>query len=130
MVDKMSDAQLFGSCPGDERQLLQSLVVPMRVSAGNEVIGQGDFGASIGVLLEGQASVWRDGEHVADLAPGSVFGELAALAPPSTSGQRTASIRAETEVRVETVAAADINSELSSLPHVADALRSLAAKRR
>ena len=130
MVAKMCDAKLFGSCPSDERDLLQSLAVPMRVSAGNEVIGQGDFGKSIGVLLEGRASVWRDGEHVADLGAGDVFGELAALAPPSQSGQRTAAIRAETEVRVDTVAAADINSELSSLPHVADALRSLANERR
>lgn len=130
MVERMSDAQVFGTCPVDERDLLQSLAVPMRVAAGNEVIGQRDFGASIGVLLEGHASVWRDGEHVADLTPGDVFGELAALAPPSTSGQRTAAIRADTEVRVDTVAAEDINSELSALPHVADALRSLASQRR
>ena len=105
------------------------MAVPMRIGAGNDVLGQGDFGSTIGVLLEGQASVWKDGEHVADLSPGDVFGELALLAPPSSGGHRTAAVRAESEVRVDTVTSRDLNNELSSLPNVADALRGLADTR-
>lgn len=105
------------------------MAVPMRIGAGNDVLGQGDFGSTIGVLLEGQASVWKDGEHVGDLSPGDVFGELALLAPPSSAGHRTAAVRADSEVRVDTVSARDLNNELSALPNVADAIRGLAESR-
>lgn len=105
------------------------MAIPMRVNAGEDVLGQGDFGHTIGVLIEGNASVWKDGEHLADLTPGDVFGELALLAPPSDGGHRTASIRADSEVRVDTVSSHDLNAELSSLPQVADAIRRLAAER-
>ena len=128
-LGRMSDAPLFSNCPKDERELLQSMAVPMRIAAGNDVLGQGDFGSTIGVLLEGEASVWKDGEHVVDLRPGDVFGELALLAPPSSSGHRTAAVRADTEVRVDTVSARDLNNELSSLSSVAHALRKLAQSR-
>ena len=128
-LGRMSDAPLFSACPREERELLQSMAVPMRIGAGNDVLGQGDFGSTIGVLLEGQASVWKDGEHIIDLTPGDVFGELALLAPPSSAGHRTAAIKADSEVRVDTVSARDLNNELSALPNVADAIRGLADTR-
>lgn len=129
-VSKLSEAPLFAACPKDERELLQTMAIPMRVGAGQDVLGQGDFGNTFGVLIEGQASVWKDGDHIVDLTPGDVFGELAILAPPSASGHRTASIRADTEVRVDTVSARDLNAELGSLPQIADAIRRLADERR
>jgi len=95
----------------------------MKVAAGNDVVQQGDYGATIGVILEGSASVWRDGGHVADLKAGDCFGELALLAPPSDGGHRTASIRAESDCRVDTVNERDLNTELSQLPSIAHALR-------
>lgn len=128
-LGRMNEAPLFAACPQAERDLLQTMAVPMRVSAGQDVLGQGDFGQTIGVILEGRASVWKDGEHVVDLGPGDVFGEMALLAPPSTAGHRTASVRADSEVRVDTVTARDLNNELSSLENIADALRALAATR-
>ena len=126
---KLSDAPLFAGCPNDERELLQTMAVPMRIAAGNDVLGQGDFGKTIGVLIEGRASVWKDGMHLVDLQPGDVFGEMAILAPPSSHGHRTATIRADSEVRVDTVSERDLNAELGALPNVADALRRLGATR-
>ena len=102
----------------------------MKVAAGNDVVQQGDYGATIGVILEGRASVWRDGAHIADLGVGDCFGELALLAPPSDGGHRTASIRAESDCRVDTVSSSDLNAELSQLPSVADALRALGESHR
>jgi len=125
--ENIGQSPLFAGCPQSERDLLTSLRVPMKVAAGNDVVKQGDYGATVGVILEGRASVWRDGAHVADLQPGDCFGELALLAPPSDGGQRTASIRADVDCRVDTISDTDINTELSSLPNVAQALRDLGA---
>jgi CRP-like cAMP-binding protein len=129
-LENIGQAPLFASCPQPERDLLATLRVPMTVASGNDVMHQGDFGATIGVILEGRASVWRDGSHVADLQVGDCFGELALLAPPSDGGHRTASIRADSDCRVDTISERDLNTELSQLPNIAQALRDLATEHR
>lgn len=129
-LKNIGQAPLFADCPQAERDLLTTMRVPMTVAAGNDVVQQGDYGATIGVILDGRASVWRDGAHVADLSAGDCFGELALLAPPSDGGHRTASIRADSDCRVDTVSERDLNAELSQLPHVAEALRKLGAEHR
>lgn len=121
------DATLFATCPMAERDVLRSLAVPLRVAAGEDIVGQGDFGATIGVVIEGQASVWRNDEHLTDLAAGDCFGELAVLAPPGSTGQRAARVRADTEVRVDTIARAELVSHLSDIPSIAEKLREQAA---
>lgn len=130
MTNKISDvgeAGLFASCPQAERDVLRSLAVPMRVAAGEDVVGQGDFGSTIGVLIEGRASVWLDDAHIADLTPGDCFGELAVLADPGASGHRSARVRADTEVRVDTVGRRELNENLAEIPSIADKLREQAA---
>jgi len=129
-LENIGQAPLFAGCPQAERDLLTTMRVPMTVASGNDVVQQGDYGATIGVILDGRASVWRDGVRVADLSAGDCFGELALLAPPSDGGHRTASIRAESDCRVDTVSERDLNAELSQLPHVAEALRKLGAEHR
>ncbi len=126
-VKTVGDAGLFASCPLAERQVLASLAIPMRVAAGEDVVGQGDFGSTIGVLLEGRASVWLDDAHIADLVAGDCFGELAVLSNPSASGRRTARVRADSEVRVDTVSQRDLNQNLGEIPSIADKLREQAA---
>lgn len=126
-VRNAGDARLFATCPASERAVLQTLAVPLRISAGEDIVGQGDFGASIGVVLEGQASVWLNDEHVADLAAGDCFGELAVLATPGSAGQRAARVRADTEVRVDTVARSELVANLSDIPTIAEKLREQAA---
>lgn len=129
-IKSIGDAPLFGDCPSEERELLTGLRVPMKVGAGNDIVHQGDYGATVGAILEGRAAVWRNGEQVAELSAGDLFGELALLAPPSDGGHRTASIRAVTDCRVDTVTARDLNAELSSLPNIAQALRDQGRKYR
>ena len=126
-VRDAGEATLFASCPATEKDVLRTLSVPLRVSAGEDIVGQGDFGATIGVVLEGQASVWLDDEHVADLGAGDCFGELAVLATPGTPGQRAARVRADTEVRVDTIARRELVENLSDIPTVAEMLRQQAA---
>lgn len=127
IVRHAGDAKLFASCPGTERDLLRTLAVPLRVTAGEDIVGQGDFGASIGVVLEGRASVWLNDEHVADLGAGDCFGELAVLATPGSPGQRAARVRADTEVRVDTIARRELAENLGEIPTIAERLREQAA---
>ena len=63
---------------------------------------QGDPGDSLFLLLDGVLSVIIDDEAVAELGPGVILGEVAAL----EGGVRSASLQASTDVRVA-VAPAD-----------------------
>lgn len=126
-VNNVGDASLFATCPLAEREVLRTLSVPLRVSAGDDIVSEGDFGSTIGVVIEGTASVWHGDVHLADLGPGDCFGEIAALAPPGSTGHRTARVHADTEVRVGTVSRSEINKNLNDIPTIADKLREQAA---
>ncbi|XP_078494369.1 cGMP-dependent protein kinase 1-like isoform X1 [Ciona intestinalis] len=70
------------------------------VSAGSEIIAEGEYGTHMYVLDKGQVEVYhkKSGErsHVIDLNPGTVFGELAIL----YNCKRTAYVEAKTDVTI------------------------------
>jgi Cyclic nucleotide-binding domain len=66
------------------------------VDAGTELIRQGEAGTQVYLILDGMFVVEVDGREVAEIGPGAVVGERAALA----SGVRTATLRATTRARV------------------------------
>jgi hypothetical protein len=72
------------------------------IKQGKYLVEQGDPGNSLFLLLDGVLSVTIDGEPVAEVGPGVILGERAVL----EGGVRTASLQAQTDVRVA-VAAAD-----------------------
>jgi CRP-like cAMP-binding protein len=74
---------------------------PLSVEAGAELVTQGQAAADFFIILAGRASVWERGEDGAErrvnrLAEGQSFGEVALL----KGVPRTASVRADTEMRV------------------------------
>lgn len=66
------------------------------VKSGALVTEQGEAGDSIFLLLDGVLSVEVDGEVVAEMGPGAIFGERAVL----EGGVRTSTLRALTKCRV------------------------------
>jgi hypothetical protein len=67
-----------------------------KVRAGDVLFAQGDAGEELYLLLDGVMQVVVDGATVAELGPGAVIGERAAL----ERGARTATVRATTECRL------------------------------
>jgi hypothetical protein len=72
------------------------------IKQGKYLVHQGDPGNSLFLLLDGVLAVTIDGEPVAEVGPGVILGEVAVL----EGGVRTASLQAQTDIRVA-VAAAD-----------------------
>jgi Cyclic nucleotide-binding domain len=87
------------------------------VDAGDTLTTQGEAATDIYVVMDGMFAVEIDGEGVAEIGPGAVVGERAAL----EGGVRTATLRATTRARVAAIAPDQLNPE---------ALESLAATRR
>ncbi len=67
-----------------------------RVKQGKTLVEQGSAGDDLYLLLNGVLVVEVDGEKLAELGPGAVFGERAAL----EQGTRTATLRAVTDCKV------------------------------
>ena len=67
-----------------------------RIEEGATLVEQGEEGNDMYLLLDGVLEVEVDGDPVAQLGPGAVVGEMAALG----GGARTATLRASTPVRV------------------------------
>jgi hypothetical protein len=84
---------------GEARPGIRSL------KAGDLLMTQGDRGDELFLLLDGVLVVEVDGTAWAELGPGAVLGERAAL----EGGRRTANVRAVTPVRVAAVPVAQID---------------------
>ena len=69
---------------------------------------QGEAATDVYVVIDGQFSVEVDGQPVAEIGPGAVVGERAAL----EGGVRTATLRALTRARVAQIAPDQLDAEL------------------
>ncbi len=78
-----------------------------RLEPGDTLVRQGDPGTDLFFLLDGILEVEVDGRIVADVGPGAILGEHAAL----SGGARTATLRATTPVRVAVVRGDAIDRE-------------------
>jgi CRP/FNR family cyclic AMP-dependent transcriptional regulator len=108
-----------------ERMLLTYHADEAEVLAGRPLIEQGEGAEAFFVILEGAASVVRDGQELTSLGVGDFFGEIALL----ETGLRTASVIAETDMRVLVVPRHDFEPLLDALPLAAGQIRRVALQR-
>jgi cyclic nucleotide-binding protein len=95
-------------------QLMHGAAKPRisNLEPGAELVRQGDFGQDVFLVLDGVIRVEHDGERLAEVGPGAMLGERAAL----ESGSRTATLVAVTKCRVAAVPAVQLDlSDLAEL---------------
>jgi hypothetical protein len=76
-----------------------------RYGAGDLLVRQGDKGRELFLLLDGVLSVEIDGESIAQVGPGAIFGERSLV----EHGRRTATLRALTKGKVAVAPAVDLD---------------------
>ena len=77
------------------------------LEAGETLTTQGETATDVYVVIDGQFEVVIDGSPVAEIGPGAVVGERAAL----EGGVRTATLRAMTRARVAAIAPDELDAE-------------------
>ena len=121
----MRDIKLFAGFDESKCEQIAGACRELEVDAGTTLTEQGENGYAMFAVVEGTADVSRDGEHIRELGPGDVFGEIAVL----FGGQRTATVKATSPMRLVML----FNSELARLdrevPELADELRKVIAGR-
>jgi aromatic-L-amino-acid/L-tryptophan decarboxylase len=121
---------LFGSLTDDQARTLASVIRLVSFDSGQEIVRQWEGSRDLFVLLDGTAQVLDNDRQLAELGPGDVFGEVAALEWGLEFGYaRTATVSALSPVRVLVVPRDALHELLPSAPTLGDELRRLARER-
>jgi CRP-like cAMP-binding protein len=121
--ERLRALPLFADLNDDQLDRLASCTSEFDAPAGQALIERGRPGSGLFVLEEGHAVVEAPEGH-RELGPGDVFGERALLGEDI---ERTARVRAQTDVRCLAVARAELEHVLEENPSVAERLRQLSA---
>ncbi len=116
---------IFSECTRKELKAISRLVTPVSISEGKVLVREGEPGREFMIIVEGTATVRRNGRKVATLGPGDFFGELAVLA----GVPRTATVTADTKMVVEAMNRQEFSSLLDESPALAKKILMGAVKR-
>lgn len=124
-LDHLASVPLFSSCTRRELDKIARAADELDVDEGRTLVEQDATGHEAFVIVEGQATVLRNGTTVATLGPGQAFGELAIL----DGGPRTATVVAATPMRVLVLAQREFGALVDEVPGLAHKLLTAMARR-
>jgi CRP/FNR family transcriptional regulator, cyclic AMP receptor protein len=84
---------LFSDAPDEELTKVGIFAKSKEVPEGEVVVEEGGYSRELLAIEDGTAEVTRDGEHVADLGPGDIFGEAGMLDDEMRNSTVTATSR-------------------------------------
>jgi CRP/FNR family cyclic AMP-dependent transcriptional regulator len=117
-LEHLSHVKMFSALNKKELGLISKASDVIRIPKGAEIVTEGQTGHEFYLILNGTATVRRNGRKVASLGPGSYFGEMALL----DRGPRSASIVAEEDSELLVIGQREFMSVLDQVPAVAHKL--------
>jgi CRP-like cAMP-binding protein len=125
ILERLSRLELFRALPPAEAQAVVPYVEERRFSDGEVIFRKGDEGDALYLITQGEARVLDDGEELARLRSGAMFGEMALL----TGEARNATLLGAGELHAYRIARNDFNHLLAHSPKLTDAVQRLVAER-
>ena len=122
---RLSELPLFEGLEEDDVTAVAKAAQEVSVQEGAELVREGDYSYDLTIIDEGQAEVVHEGQVVATLGPGDVFGEAGVL----RKGLRNADVRATTPMRLITLTGWDLRRLRNRMPALEQRLNELAAAR-
>jgi CRP/FNR family transcriptional regulator, cyclic AMP receptor protein len=122
---RLKKIPVFADLSDDELGHIAALAAEVSVPEGKELVREGDYSYDVLAIEEGTARVDRHGEHIADLGPGDVFGEMGVL----KREQRNATVVATLPMLLVTLTSWDIRRLQKTAPNAVDHLREVVAQR-
>ena len=124
-VDHLRNIALFSECSAKELGLVVKNSSERVLKAGTIIMDQGQAGREAYVILEGSATVRRNGKKISTAKAGSVIGELSLL----DQGPRTAAVIADTDVRLLVISERALKSAIENIPVISRKLLKALATR-
>ncbi len=122
---RLSELPLFEGLEEGDVTSIAKAVQEVSVQEGAMLVREGDFSYDLTIIDEGQAEVVHDGQVIATLGPGDVFGEAGVL----SKSVRNADVRASTPMRLVTLTGWDLRRLRTRMPALEQRLSDLAAAR-
>ncbi len=124
-VDDLRHIALFATMTNADLTTLAKLGEPVDAVEGAVLMDQGDVGVECFLVLEGEAGVISNGEHLATIGPGSIVGEMALVG----HRPRNASVVAQGPMRLLSFDIAAFKRMLEDMPVARDHIYQLLNER-
>jgi CRP-like cAMP-binding protein len=118
-VSLLKTIPLFAEVPEDKLRKIAPFAETDEFAEGQVVVKEGGYSNHFFAIEDGTAKVERDGEHLADLGPGDVFGEQGLL----EKQERSATVTASSRLRVIKIEHWELSRMRKSMPEVVEELR-------
>jgi hypothetical protein len=125
-LDWLRSTPLLEGCSQADLSRVAALARRVDALAGEVLTAEGEPGDTFYLIATGSATVTRGGVRLASLGPGSYFGEIAIL----ERGPRTATVTADTPMRMFELEAADLAALLRDISTVRARIEAILAERK
>ena len=116
---------LFSGASEEELKQVAAFAQSKEVPEGEVVVSEGGFSRELLAIEDGTAEVTRDGEHIADLGPGDVFGEAGML----DDSMRSATVTATSRMRLISLGHFEVQRLKKNAPGVYSSIEELVQER-
>src|SRR4051794_31611943 len=116
---------LFADASEEELNKVAAFAQTKEVSEGQVVIEEGGFSRELLAIEDGSAEVTREGEHVADLGPGDIFGEAGML----DDEMRNSTVTATSRLKLISMGHFEVKRLKKAAPEVYSAIEDLVEER-
>jgi CRP/FNR family cyclic AMP-dependent transcriptional regulator len=117
-LEHLAEIPLFSALNKKDLQRIAKASNEVTLPAGSVLVDQGDMGREAFVIIDGTATVSRNGRKVRTLGPGDAVGELALL----DHGPRTARVTADTELTTLVLSSREFAGVIEDVPGLAHKL--------
>jgi len=125
-ASRLAAIPLFADLDEDDLAAISGSAIEVQADEGETLATQGDLGHALFAIESGTVEVTANGERLATLGPGDVFGEMAVVA----AGIRMATVVATSPVRLIAMIKRDVWALEQRSPETAARLRELLVSRR
>jgi CRP/FNR family transcriptional regulator, cyclic AMP receptor protein len=122
---RLAELPLFDGLDEEALRTVSKAAQEVSVQEGAELVREGDYSYDLSIIDEGQAEVVHDGQVVATLGPGDVFGEIGVV----RKGLRNATVHAATPMRLLTLTGWDLRRLRGRIPQLEERVSALASER-
>jgi CRP/FNR family cyclic AMP-dependent transcriptional regulator len=124
-VSQLKRVPLFQEVPDENLRQVATFAVSEEHPEGTVVVKEGGYSNHFYAIEDGTAKVERDGQKLADLGPGDVFGEQGLL----EKQERSATVTATSPLKVIKIEHWELDRMKKSMPEVVDQLRARVEER-
>lgn len=116
---------VFQDASDEDLKVITTFATSDEVPEGTVIVKEGDFANHFMAIEDGTASVTKDGQEVAQLGPGDVFGEIGLI----EKEKRSATITATSRVKLIKIERWELQRMKKRLPAAYERIAQLAGER-